>query len=344
MKIYKLFLILILLSQIPSCAHFYASQNDLNSRIDNWLNKNNFLLIDNTIKLIDSSHPQYKKIIAKKPEIEKHKITYISQTEHKAQTFKEKGLWTEAINEYETALIQLPGNKQLTASKAILLNQHNKLINDLKKEMLLKRAYALIEYENVYHKLGILAPNDRNAQNDIRRHQNEKEEVANHLIICSEYALGKKDYALAEECLQLSSQLINTESVRSLLIRTKNKRKALQDKKRAEELLATYKSAYTAGDLPKARFHINTLITLQPEHPTAIELKTSLDKEIKTLLDKGIAEGRELYSKNNIKGALKIWQKLSKIEPDNEELKKLISRAKKVSKKIDTLTPNPAPQ
>jgi len=342
MKVYKIILTIIFVTQISSCAQFYASRNNLNSYIDNWISEENFLLIDKTIKIIDPSHPEYSRIIARKSEISKHKISYISKTEHKAQIPKDKGQWNEAKNEYNTALTQLPGNSQLTASKAILINQHNKLINDLKKEMLLKRAYALIEYEDVYHKLELLAPNDRSAQNDIHRHKNEKEEVANHLIICSEYALGKKDYALAEECLQLSSQLINTEAVRTLLIRTKNKRKALENKKRAEELLATYKAAYTAGDLPKARFHINTLITLQPDHPTAIELKKSLDKEIKSLLDKGIADGRELYSKNNIKGALKIWQNLFKIDPDNEELKKLISRAKKVSKKIDPLTPGPA--
>ena len=339
MKVYKIILTIIFATQITSCAQFYASRDNLNTYIDQWISEENFLLIDKTVKLIDPSHSEYNKIISRTPEINKHKISYISKTEHKAQILKSKGQWTEAINEYNLALIQLPDNVQLAASKAVLLNQHNKLINDLKKEMLLKRAYALIEYEDVYQKLELLAPNDHSAQNDIHRHKIEKEEVANHLIICSEYALGKKDYALAEECLQLSSQLINTKSVRTLLIRTKNKRKALENKKRAEELLATYKSAYTAGDLPKARFHINTLITLQPDHPTAIELKSSLDKEIKALLDKGIADGRELYSKNNIKDALKVWQKLFKIDPDNEELKKLISRAKKVSKKIDTLTP-----
>ena len=341
MKVYKIIFAIIFVTQISSCAQFYASRNNLNSYIDNWISEGNFLLIDKTIKIIDPSHPEYTRIIARKSEINKHKVSYISKTEHKAQTLKDKGQWNEAINEYDIALTQLPGNNQLAASKAMLINQHNKLINNLKKEMLLKRAYALIEYEDVYHKLELLAPNDRSAKVDIRRHKNEKKEVANHLIICSEYALGKKDYALAEECLQLSSQLINTEAVRTLLIRTKNKRKALENKKRAEELLATYKAAYTAGDLPKARFHINTLITLQPDHPTAIALKKTLDKEIKSLLDKGIAEGRELYSKNNIKGALKIWKKLFKIDPDNEELKKLISRAKKVSKKIDTLTPGP---
>ena len=342
MKVYKIILTIIFITQITSCAQFYASRNNLNSYIDNWISEDRFLLIDKTLQLIDSSHPEYSRIIARIPEINKHKISYIAKTEHKAQTLKNKGQWTEAINEYDIALTQIPDNNQLTASKAMLLKQHNNLINDLKKEMLLKRAYALIEYEDVYHKLDLLAPNDRSAQNDIRRHKSEKQEVANHLIVCSEYALSKRNYALAEECLQLSSQLINTEAVRTLLIRTKNKRKALENKKRAEELLATYKSAYTAGDLPKARFHINTLITLQPDHPTAIQLKASLDKEIKTLLDKGIADGRELYSKNNIKDALKIWQKLFKIDPDNEELKKLISRAKKVSKKIDTLTTSPA--
>jgi len=339
MKITKLFILIIISAHITSCAQYYATRSNLNSHIDEWLTQNDFLMIDKTINLIDKSHPEYTKIVSRKPEIDKQKSIYIAQTEHRAQTLQKKGRWEEAILEYNNALSQLPDNKQLIASRIILLNQQNKLINELKKEMLLKRAHALIEYETVYHELELLAPNDNIALNDIRRHKKEKEEVASHLIMCSEYALGKEDYALAEECLQLSSQLINTDTVRSLLIKTKNKRKAIEDKKRAEELLATYKSAYATGDLQKARYHINTLITLQPEHPTALELKASLDKEITTIVNKGIADGRELYSQNEIRKALKIWQKLIKIDPDNEELKTLISRAQKVSKKIDTLSP-----
>ncbi|MDH5765005.1 MAG: hypothetical protein OEZ38_03225 [Gammaproteobacteria bacterium] len=289
--------------------------------------------------LLDKSHPEYKKIISRKPEITKKKAAYIAQIEHKAQSLQKNNKWPEAIEKYDEALKNLPGNKQLIASRAILIKNHDNLINELKKKMLLKRAHALIEYETVYNELELLAPYDRNAQNDILRHKNEKRDVANHLISCSEFALDKKDYPLAEECLQLASQLINTDTVRELLIKTKNKRKSIENQKRAEDLLSTYKKAYSAGDLSKARFHINTLITLQPDHSEAIKHKSSLDQEIKTKVDKGIAEGRELYSQNKIKKALKIWNKLIIMDPDNEELQKLISRAKKVSKKIETLSP-----
>lgn len=342
MKFIKASLLLLLIIQSVSCAQYYVRSGSLNSYITEWLNDNNFQMIDKSIALIDKSHPEYNQIISRKSDIKKRKIFYVSQTEHKAQLLKKQGKWTDAIDEYNNALKQLPDNKQLKASRTILIKQHNKLINNLKKDMLIKRAHALIEYETVYHKLEYLAPDDYNAQKDIRRHKNEKQEVANHLIQCSEFALNHEDYALAEECLQLSSQLINTETVRRLLKKTKNKRKSIEDRKRAKELLQTYKSAYAAGDLPKARYHINTLITLQPQHTEAIRLKSSLDKEINSHVDKGIAKGRELYSQNKINKALDIWQKLILMDPDNEELKTLISRAEKVSKKIETLSPAPA--
>lgn len=340
MNILRLLIFSAILLTISSCASFYATRDNLNPYITTWLDENNYLMIDKTFSLIDKSHPQYKTIMSRKTEIAKHKAAYISQTEHKAQQLRQSNKWIEAINEYDEAINQLPENKQLIASRAILVKHHSNLINDLKKQMLLKRAYALIEYESVYNELELLAPYDNSAQSDIQRHKNEKQEVANHLITCSEYALGIEDYTLAEECLQLASQLINTETVRHLLIKTKNKRKAIETQKRAQELLATYKSAYASGDLPKARFHINTLITLQPDHVEAIELKLALDREIKAKVDKGISEGRELYSQNNIKKALKIWKKLIIMDPDNDELKILISRAEKVSKKIETLSPS----
>lgn len=208
--------------------------------------------------------------------------------------------------------------------------------------MLLRRARALVQYKPIYDKLKKLIPNDYEAQYDINKFENEKNETSRHLMECGTHALNNKNYTLAEECFELSNALVASKKTYGLIAKTKNIIKNDSDKKKIHELVKAYHEAYDSGNFPKARNHLEQLLIINPDHKDSRQLKEQLDRDINTRIEKGINLGKIQYSQGKINAALKTWQDLSKLDPKNEELSTLVNRAQKVSSKIETLEKSPA--
>lgn len=337
MKRLKLLLLLLLAIQITACSRYYAISDDLNSRINGWLETNDFELIDNTLEHLKPDHPDYKAIRSRTAEIMERKQSFISQSQQQAKAFVEQNKWQEAMDLLGSALDKVPNSTELADLHQKLDQQRNEQVTELRKNMLLARARSLIEYEAIYQKLILLIPNDYAARNDIEQYQHERETIASHLMNCNEHAHKNNDYTLAETCLELSNKLIASEEKQRLLESTQRKRKLQENKLKAKQLMDSYEEAHKAGDLAKAKSHLNALLKIDPEHSKAQQLITIVEKEMKQLIDKGIEEGKILYSKGKINQALSVWNNLLQIEPENKELPALIARAEKVSKKIEKL-------
>ncbi len=337
MKRLKILLLLLLALQITSCSRYYAISDDLNDRINGWLETNDYELIDNTLEHLKPDHPDYKTIKARSAEIQEHKQGYINLSLQQAKTYVEQNKWQEAIDLLDTALDKVPDSSDLASLHHKLDQQRNEQVTELRKNMLLAKARSLIEYEAIYQKLIMLLPNDYAARQDIDQYQHEREAIASHLMNCNEQSLKNNDYALAETCLELSNKLVASEEKQQLLESTKRKRKLQENKLKAKQLMDSYEEAHKAGDLAKAKSHLNSLLKIDPEHSKAQQLISLVEIEMKQLIDKGIEEGKVLYSKGKINQALTIWNNLLLIEPENKELPALIARAEKVSKKIEKL-------
>ena len=80
MKLIPLFVLSLIIMQLSACSHFYAHQDNLNAQIDKWLAANEFAKIENTLKYLSSSHPDYKKIKGRKKEIKNKKMAFINGT------------------------------------------------------------------------------------------------------------------------------------------------------------------------------------------------------------------------------------------------------------------------
>lgn len=337
MKLTHLLFFLLVLLQVSACSHFYAHSDNLNAQIDEWLAENEYAKIDNTLKYLSSAHPDYKKIKSRKIEIAKKKADYIDKVIAEANKKVAAEQWQQALDVYAEAQKKLPDEKTLNEHKARLLDERDTQVQELRKNMLLRRARALVQYQAIYQKLEKLIPDDYSARYDINRYNSEKQEIAAELLECGDYALEEKDYSLAEECVDLSNQLTASKEKQKSLAAIRKKKKYLDDKRRSSELIEAYQAAYDSGDFPKARYHLETLIAMDSSQSKARELKAQLDRDINMRVEKGITRGKTLYSKGKINEALKIWEDLLKIDPKNEELATLISRGKKVSTKIKKL-------
>lgn len=337
MKELNLITILVAVIFTASCSGYYARSDKLNSQIDIWLKEHRYTRIDNTLKLLQKDHPDYKKIKARIPAINKNKKNYINKTIKTANSLKAKNQWQEAIDELTLALILIPGDKKLTAEYDSLTTERDIRINELRKMMLIRKARTLLQYASVYQKLKQLIPNDYSAQREIDEYNREREDIAELLMSCSNHALTRRDYFLATECLSLSNQLISSKEKQQLLKTAVANRKKLDKKRRSKQLLINFHKAKTSQDYASARYNIEILLDLDPNDKTYIKLKKQLETDINNHLKNDIQQGKLLYSKGNISQALEIWESLLQIDPGNDELIALIARAKKVNRKIEKL-------
>lgn len=211
-------------------------------------------------------------------------------------------------------------------------------ITQLRKDMLLRRARALVQYEPIYQELETLLPQDNGAADDIRQYKAERRHIASNLYDCGTQSMLEKNYAQAEECLELSNKLESYGEKQALLEKARAIRKQQEDRRRSEQAMLAYQQAYSAGNLAEARVQLEMLIGLAAENTQAIALRDRLDTEIKTRMNKDLEAARSLYSRGKISEALIICNNLILVDPKNEELLSLISRAEKVNKNIEKLS------
>lgn len=328
---------LILFFQLTGCSQFYARRDNLNEQIDTWLKENEFGKIESTIKYMSASHPDYKKIRDRKTELANAKKAFIDNTISQANKLVGEQKWQQALDLYTNAQTKIPDDPTLIRQKTDLVSERDSQVKELRKDMMLRRGRALVQYQTIYEKLEKLIPDDYSARYDITRYEKEKQDVAGELQDYGEYSLDSKNYALAEECISLSNQLVPTSEKQKTLNNIIKTRKVVEDKRRSNELLDAYQKAYENGDYAKAREQLEALIALDAGNKQARELKTRLDRDINLRVEHDIARGKTLYSEGKINEALAIWEALLKIDPKNEELTSLITRGKKVSTKIKTL-------
>lgn len=334
---FRIFTITFSLFLLASCSYLQTDPSSLNSKLDYWLKNHQYDKIDNALNNIDSSNPDYKNILKRKPAFEKSKASYIASVSSKAISLKKKQHWQESIEVYLGALDNINDEPRLARELTNLISERDHLVKQLRKELLLKNADALLSYDEIYQRLQMLIPDDRTARNDIRKHKDNKRRIAQHLEKCGEKARLDKQLQLAYDCYSLSHQLQPSEQKSFYVEKIDRQIKSQTNYKRYNQLLSSYKSAYSDKQYNKAKMHLNTLLAINPDHKQAKAYMKTLDQEINKLVSDKIELGKELYSQKKINEALFIWKHAETFSPDNDELIQLINRAEKVSKKIKSL-------
>ncbi|HEX5637437.1 MAG TPA: hypothetical protein VFY78_10155, partial [Gammaproteobacteria bacterium] len=154
-------------------------------------------------------------------------------------------------------------------------------ITQLRKDMLLRRARALVQYEPIYQELETLLPQDNGAADDIRHYKSERKVIAEGLYDCGKESMLEKNYVHAEECLELSNKLVSYGDKQALLEKARSIRKQQEDKRRSEQIMSAYQQAYATGNLSEALLQLDMLIALSAENNQALALRDKLDAEIK---------------------------------------------------------------
>lgn len=336
----RLTLILLTLCQMQSCSLIKPAPTDLNNSINLWLNENNYNDIDNALNSIDKNDVRYKKIFSRKTEIFKKKQVYISKILSISNKYKAKNQWQPAITTFHNALEKNKNNKTLKNGLSKLLKEINQNARIIKNKLLVNRTTNLLSYEKSYEQLNLLLPNDAATQYEIRLYKSELLKATSQLNECAQNAEKSKQYNLAKDCYTQAHRIAPSSSQDKKIKALEKKIKNNTNQKTYSALLQTYREAHNKKKYNDARKSLEKILSLNSGHQQAIKLYTELKLEINNFVTSKISLGKELYSQKKIQAALIIWKQAKELAPNNNELTQLITRAEKVSKKIETLELN----
>jgi len=336
-RLTRYLLISLVCTYLSGCAFISPTADELARNIDLWLADNQYDRILNALDALDSGNPEYAQLLQRKPVFEEKKANYIESISQQAQTLIKNNQWQKAIDLYDQSLDKIDNHPRLLRERKQLIADRQQKVTELRKELLMQHANALISYQKIYSKLHQLIPEDYSAQFDISRYEDDKKEVAEQLEKCAEQARVNKQYELARECYSLSYKLNPSERKLIRLNKLNAQLTSAINRKRYTELLAAYKTAYEKKQYNTARKQLQSLLQLNPEHKQAIQLLDDLNTEIQLKVKDRISAGKYLYSQNKINEALDEWKLAQKLDPENTEIIQLIYRAEKVSKKIKSL-------
>lgn len=320
-----------------ACAQFSIYSGNPEQKISQLLKENEYSKIEAILHSLDKDDPQYTALMQRKKKIEKKKHEYIKQQIAKARKLEAENKWQLAIETFDRALEKIADDKALINARAALIKERNFQVNELRKDLLFQRANVLIGYQPLYEKLKALVPYDELARQEISAYEAEKEHLAEQLMGCGRHGVSIQDYALAERCLKLSNQLEPANTKKLLLDEVSHKKNIIRKNQQINLLMAKYKSYYEANDLSAARESLRGILKIDKKNAQANKLIKRLQLEINAKIEAGLKKGKELYSKGKIKQALQVWKSLKSIAGKNEELDRLISRARKVDKNLKEL-------
>ncbi len=332
---------------LSSCAYIYSKSDNVAARIEILANQEKYGLALDTLEFIQPDHFNYVFLMTEKKRIQALASRFEEKSLLQASIQEKNKHWAEAMKTYDSALDKLPKSRKLQEARNRFIIKRDKYLSQLRNKLLVSKAKTLSKKTATTKEIAQVNPDDTKAKKLLRSHIREIELTAEKLISCAEDGIKNKDIQLAEECLTLAGNLSTTKETNKKITALhkslgKVRKKRIKSNKRSiqtiNKQLAHIK---TNAELIRYRKEILALYQQDKSNKKIIRLKKKLDIHIDKALKKGIKQGQELYSQGRIQPALNLWNELHQLAPNNQKLNDYIHRAKRVLKKLQSLSNNP---
>jgi tetratricopeptide (TPR) repeat protein len=273
--------------------------------------------------------------------------TYEKSVIQRAQEQLDQGDWEAAVQAFNEGLERLPDSRKLRDGKAHVQALRQDYLDELRMRQALLRADSLPHEADLERQILKADPDDSQARDRLAEINDAMQTVAGQLVAYGRKALEDESYALAQRCLQAAYRIRPDKDVDAMLARAREgaarsaarlaKVRSREEARQFSAMLGDFDKALAAGDLATARSLMHELVST---HPDATELdgrQRDLDRRIASRVQAGIRSGQKDYVAGNISQALTQWQALLALDPDNQELRAHIRRAKRVLDKIRSL-------
>lgn len=271
--------------------------------------------------------------------------------------------WQRAEKILQAATRALPGSRAIATASLQLSKRRQVHEERVRMELEIHRGEQLLKDADAYFRLQQLQSPGLLTWLELKSHNRERRASAKALQQHAQRAMNRKDFALAQQGLQLSQRLYGEELQQDMELRAKLERDLavvnrklrpinpqpdqaprIQDSQIKDERLpiSELRQALESGELLKAREYLNRLQLQSPQHPQLLPLQSLLHTLLNVRVETAINRGNELYSQGNIERALAVWREAKTLAPENVELQANIARAEKVLENLRALTAPPS--
>ena len=335
---------------LSGCAELNLVRPGMTEQVDTWLVEKEYGKILEYIEILPPTHSDYATLQARLPEIRMLATIFEKEIVAQGERLTGQEQWQDALEIYATGLAKLPKSVIINAARAGFLAKRAARLSDLRAEALLAKGDWLTRDTPLQREIARVDPHDSQSRGRLNENSREVEKAARELYSCGQRALARAEHDLALRCLKLAHTLTPTKEIGAALARTKmavavrmakrhgaKRRKSQGGASMIQQIVDAYEKAYADGDLLKARKHVNKLSSLEPADTAIKRMEADLDAAIAFKVERGIEDGRTLYSRGQIQPAVDAWNELMPLEPDNEELNAHIARANRILDKLDKL-------
>ena len=294
-----------------------------------------------------AEHPRAVELEGRREMIVDSLRSYEKETISLALKQERAGEWSAARLRYKEALKKSGYSQKLEEAERVMLLRFQERKETLELEELIATGVCLQKKLPLLQKLHDTDPGDPAIQQRYSLAQNDTKEVAQRLLRHGETMLEEKNLAMARRIIPLVVKLVPGPESEAALARLQTQLKAKTYKKRKDKKNTARKKdrkdtedfnkAMDHGNLSEAR-HILSRLTPDMRKGLAAELmQERLDRDIEVYVQEELAAGDSFYRAGRYEQAIKVWQAIQELEPDNETVKSKIERAKVIVEKVNSL-------
>lgn len=332
------------------------------SQIDEWTANNQYGLALSSLERILPSEKMFVTYVNKRKKVKQLAVAYEKNILAVSQTDINKGDWSSAILNLNTALNNYPTSRLIHERHNMVLKQQQKRINILDAKALLARSQLL------YNKLPIskkeVANSSMNfiAQWDLENLESELSDMNTRLLAMAGQLIDDNEVALAEICIKQARILsqdkkslasiellqgkvdylnkVKLEAAAKQAYREKNRNNLRRSKNRrykVKQIIKKINTAMSNNQLILAETYLTRLAKIEPRNKNYPTLQLKHRNKVNKLIYKMTAQGDSLYRQEKISEAKTIWEKALRYDKKNKTLQTQIRRANRVLSKLDEL-------
>ncbi|MCD6380030.1 PorV/PorQ family protein [bacterium] len=276
----------------------------------------------------------------------------------KAKSLRKNGELEKAYDEFKIALEYDPSDVEASRLISVLedeiIKKQQQEIKSVEKQVLIKRHFKLgLKYygNNEYllsrgewNSLLEIDPDNENAKGYIKKIEEKlSKQIDRHRKKAIDFEEAGKLAAALDEWNMIKALNPKHKEAEEGAQRLKDRLRAMSVKFDSARIKLTtidlFEKAlnnFSTGDYSKAEEQLGRVLKIQPDHKEALKLLdrarrriTPLKNEEKEQIRKLYIDGMKHFTQRKYKSAIEVWNKILKIDPDNESIKKNIEEAGK---------------
>lgn len=268
----------------------------------------------------------------------------------KASDYREQGEFVKALGLLRASSGKFPGNEEIS----LLISQYQRGWRRhervLEKQLLLIETRWLIESLPLLEELAKGHGSNPLIETRILRWRSNLDDKVPELVDCG-IASEEENVWLARRCLSMAYRISQTPEIQQRLAAASSKIEAIEQHARiklenkeeraradrVERLLSEAMQERQQGELVSAMMKIDEALKQDPESPRVreqlSEIQEHLGRQVETLMQLGDS----LYRNQQTRSAIAVWETAMKLDPNQEQLKERILRARTVLNKLESI-------